>query len=226
MSDLDLSRATNSNQTREAGSSKNLKDQMGEAGAAVKQRAADAFQTSVDVAQDKLKEAGDTAKDLAAGTMDQIQSQAREQQRSGAEFVERFAGNVREAARAFESDVPFAARGINSAADYVEDAAEKLRNGSFRDLLNGATDFARRQPAAFLGISVLAGFAAIRFLKASSGDSPSSQGGMGNSAASGQGEAWRGTSSQAGSGQSPLQGSPRPGNTWQQTPSSKGSNVS
>ena len=32
---------------------------------------------------------------------------------------------------------------------------------------DGMTSFARRQPAAFLGLSVLAGFAVVRFLKAS-----------------------------------------------------------
>jgi hypothetical protein len=195
MSDLDLNRTTNINQSRDAGSPKNLTDQVGEAGAAVKQRAGDAYQASVDVAQDKFKEAGDAAKNLASGAMDQIESKAREQQRSGAEFVERLAGNVREAARAFESDVPFAARGINSAADYVEDAAEKIRNGSFRDLLDGATDFAKRQPAAFLGLSVLAGFAAVRFLKASGGETPFSQRGMSSRTSSMGSDAWRGTTS-------------------------------
>ena len=128
-------------------------------------------QASTDVARDKFKEAADTAKNVASGTADQIEDQARDKQRSGADFVERLAGNIREAARAFESDAPFAALGINSAAGYVDDAAEKIRNGSFRDLVDGATDFARRQPAAFLGISVLAGFAAVRFLKASGGRS-------------------------------------------------------
>jgi len=226
MSDLDLSRSTNSNQNRDVGSPQNLKDQLQQAGAAVKQRAGDAFQASVDVAQDKFKEAGDAAQNLASGTMDHIQSHAREQQRSGAEFVERLACNVREAARAFESDVPFAARGINSAADYVEDAAEKIRNGSFRDLLDGATDFAKRQPAAFLGISVLAGFAAVRFLKASGGDSPSSQRATDNETSSTQGEAWRGNTSSAGSGHASIPGSSTSGNNPQQTSSIKGSSVS
>src|SRR5919201_882401 len=92
---------------------------------------------------------------------------------TGADFVGKLAGDIREAARAFEKDVPFAARGINSAAEYVDEAAEKIRNGSFRDLVDGATDFAKRQPAAFLGLSVLAGFAAVRFLKASGSVSPS-----------------------------------------------------
>lgn len=226
MSDLDLSRGANSNQNRDAGSPKNLKDQMTEAGATVKQRASDAFQTTADVAQDKFKEAGDAAKDLASGTLDQIRGQAREQQRSGAEFIERLAGNVREAARAFESDVPFAARGINSAADYVEDTAEKIRNGSFRDLLDGATDFAKRQPAAFLGVSVLAGFAAVRFLKASGGDSPSSRRETNSGTSSTQGEAWRGTTSSTGSGQASIQGSSGSGNNPQRTASFKGSSVS
>ena len=154
--------------------SKKLKEQVADAGDEVKQRAGEALQASRDVARDKFKEAADAANHVAADAMDQFQGQAREQQRSGADFVERFAGNIREAAKAFESDAPIAARGVNSAAEYVEEAAQKIRHGNFRDLVDSATDFAKRQPAAFLGISVLAGFAAVRFLKASGGSSSSS----------------------------------------------------
>jgi flagellar hook-basal body complex protein FliE len=174
MSDLDLNK-TNLSQKKNPGSSQKLKDQVADAGADLKQRAGDALKASTDVAQDKLQEASDAAKDVASGAADRLQDQVKQQQRSGADFVERFAGNIRDAARAFESDAPFAARGISSAAEYVEDAAEKIRNGSFRDLVGGATEFAKRQPAAFLGISVLAGFAAIRFLKASGGQLSSQQ---------------------------------------------------
>ena len=174
MSDFDLKK-TNLSQKKNAGSSQKIEDQVADAGAELKQRAGDALKASTDVAQDKLQEAAEAAKDVASGAADRLQDQVREQQSSGADFMERFAGNVRHAARAFESDAPFAARGINSAAEYVEDAAEKIRNGSFRDLVDGATDFAKRQPAAVLGISVLAGFAAIRFLKASGSQPASSQ---------------------------------------------------
>jgi len=184
MSDIDMKK-TNISPNRKTGSSQNLRDQVADAGAELKQRAGDALQASTDVAQDKLKEAANAAKEVASGAADRVQEQAHEQQRSGADFVERFATNIRDAARAFESDAPFAARGINSAAEYVEDTAEKIRNGSFRDLVDGATDFAKRQPAAFLGISVLAGFAAIRFLKASGGQpSPSSKSNNWNQASS------------------------------------------
>lgn len=175
MSDLDLTKSTNFTQNQNAGSSQTLKDQVADAGAEVKQRAGDVLRASTDVAREKFKEASEAAKDVASGAADHLQDKAREQQRSGAEFIDRFAGNIREAARAFENDAPFAARGVNSAADYVEDAAQRIRDGSFRDLIDGATDFAKRQPAAFLGLSVLAGFAAVRFLKASGGSRSASQ---------------------------------------------------
>ncbi|MBV9705015.1 MAG: hypothetical protein JO163_20010, partial [Methylobacteriaceae bacterium] len=100
MTDLDLTKKTNFTQNQNTGSSQNLKDQMADAGAEVKQRAGDALQASTDVARDKFKEAADTAKDVASATAEQIEGQARDKQRSGADFMERLAGNIREAARA------------------------------------------------------------------------------------------------------------------------------
>ncbi|AMA55736.1 hypothetical protein [Bradyrhizobium sp. CCGE-LA001] len=193
MSDLDPDNVTPFAKNQDKGTAKDMKEQVGNAGAEMKQRAGDAFRASADLARDKFGEAADAAKGIADGTVDQIQSQARDHQRSGADFVERLADNIREAGRAFENDVPFAARGIGSAADYVEDAAQKIRDGSFRDILEGATDFAKRQPAAFLGLSVLAGFAAVRFLKASGGQS-SSQEQRDTSSSSGSGQKAGGTS--------------------------------
>ena len=173
MSDLDINTRNTQNQNTTT-SSQNLKDQAADAGEELKQRAGEALRASTDVARDKFKEATNAAKDVAAGTADRLQDQASEQQRTGADFVGRLAGDIRNAARAFENDAPFAARSINSAAEYVDEAADKIRNGSIRDLVDGATDFAKRQPAAFLGLSVLAGFAAVRFLKASGNQSSSS----------------------------------------------------
>jgi gas vesicle protein len=225
MSDLDLTK--NFTQNQNTGTSQNLKEQVADAGAEVKQRAGDALRASTDVARDKFKEATDAARDVASGTADQLQDQAREQQRSGADFIERFAGNIREAARPFENEAPFAARGINSAADYVEDAAEKIRNGSFRDLVDGATDFAKRQPAAFLGMSVLAGFAAVRFLKASGGGSSSSQrGDTWNEMSSSQRSDKRSGTSSAAASEAWRQTSSPPGESREQTKSSLGSKMS
>ena len=184
MSDSDVIKPANFNKGKNS-SSTSLKAQVGDAGAEMKQRATEALQASADMARDGFSGATDAAKDVANGTVDQIQEHARGQQRAGADFIERLAGNFRQAAGAFETDVPFAARGINSAADYVEEAAAKVRDGSFRELVGGATDFAKRQPAAFLGLSVLAGFAAVRFLKASGGSSTSQRTGSTTAAGAG-----------------------------------------
>jgi hypothetical protein len=172
MSEFDIPQAVP--QKQDWTSSQSMKRQIADAGAEVSQHARDA-RASKDVARDTFKEASDTAAEVAEGAAEQFRGKAEEQQRSGADFIDRLAGNIRQAAHAFENDAPFAARGINSSADYVEDAAEKIRNGTFRDLVDGASDFAKRQPAAFLGLSVLAGFAAVRFFRASEKHTASSQ---------------------------------------------------
>jgi hypothetical protein len=175
MSEFDTHIRPAASQGQDSTSSQSLKEQITDAGADVRQRAGDALRASTDVARDKFKEASDAAAEVAKATADRVQDKAEERQRSGADFIARLAGNIRQAAHAFDNDAPFAARGINSGADYVEDAAEKFRNGTFRDLVDGASDFAKRQPAAFLGLSVLAGFAAVRFLRASGKDTTPSQ---------------------------------------------------
>ena len=200
MNDFDPTRTTIFRPEPDAGSFQNLKDQVVDAGAEMKQRAGEALRASTDLARDKFKEAADAAKDVVSGTADQLQGQAREKQRSGADFIERFAGNIREAGRAFQTDAPLAARGIDSAAEYVADAAEKIRNGSFRDLVENATDFANASPPRSLEISVLAGFAAVRFLRASGdGASTSSRSDTNRASSSRRADAWSRTRSAAGS---------------------------
>jgi len=167
MSYLDLKNNTNFPENQNNRATQELKDQLVDTGSEMKQRAGQALRGSTEVASDQFRQATDAAKDAASKTADDLQDKAREQRQYSADFVDRFAGNIRKAAHAFDNDAPFAARGINSAADYVEDTADKIRNGSFRDLLDNATTFAKRQPVAFLGLSVFAGFAAVRFLKAS-----------------------------------------------------------
>jgi hypothetical protein len=152
-----------------------LQGHLAEVGSEVKERAGEAMTASMDMARDKIAAATDAAKDALSGAADKLQDQTKEKQQSGAEFVSKLARNIRDAARAFEKDIPIAARSIESAADYVDNTADKLRNGSVQDVLDGATDFARRQPAAFLGLTVLAGFAAVRFLKASGHSSDSNR---------------------------------------------------
>lgn len=161
MSDTDL-------RTTHQPSAQGLGDKLQQAGNDAKDAASSIVASASDAAREKITELGAKARDTAARAADKVQDQMGAQQATGADYAHRLAGNIRNAARAFENDTPFAARTIETAADYVEDAAGKIRDGSLGDVIDGVTSFARRQPAAFLGLSVLAGFAAIRFLKASS----------------------------------------------------------
>ena len=137
-----------------------------QAGEDAKERASQAASTATDTAKQALDELGAAAKKTVSHAGDKLQDQLSGGQNAGADYAQRFAENIRGAAKAFSQDTPAAARAIEMAAGYVEDAAIKMRNGSLQDLMSGMTSFARRQPAAFLGLSVLAGFAAVRFLKA------------------------------------------------------------
>ena len=74
---------------------------------------------------------------------------------------------MRRAAREFDRDLHIAGTYIRKAASQVEVVSDSIRNGNFNDLLRNAQSFARRQPTAFLGMAVLAGFGVIRFLKSS-----------------------------------------------------------
>jgi hypothetical protein len=77
-----------------------------------------------------------------------------------ADYVNNFAGAMRQAANHFDSDVPMAGTYMRKAADQIETAADALREGSFSDLGQSAQRFARNQPTAFFGLALLAGFGA------------------------------------------------------------------
>jgi hypothetical protein len=166
--------------TDQKSSSQGLTDKLQKAGEDVTQRASDAYNATADVAREKLDELSSAARETAAQTAEKMKDQIGARQHAGADYARRFAGNIREAAKSFEHDTPIAARTIEMTAGYIEDAADKMRNGSLTDLMDGMTSFARRQPAAFLGLSVLAGFSAVRFLKASAAAGSASQHGGGS----------------------------------------------
>ena len=67
-----------------------------------------------------------------------------------------------------QSDSPAIADYLDQAARGVEAASRRLREEDLDSLIGTAEDYARRQPAMFLGASVVAGLALGRFLKSSS----------------------------------------------------------
>lgn len=115
----------------------------------------------------------DDAKQAAAGLANSLKDKAREiadqQKAKGSDQIDDVAHSIRGVADELGKQMPAAAGYVRDAAEGVEQFSSSLRNRSVDDLLNSAYRFARAQPLAFFGASVLAGFAVSRFLKSSAG---------------------------------------------------------
>ena len=127
--------------------------------------------TAASAAGDAKHYASSVASDAAGAFKDAVESN----KTAGADAIASLARSAKGAADSIEKQSPQFASAVRSAAEGVERISTDIRDRSVGELMDSVTDFAKRQPAAFLGISVLAGFTAIRFLKASGGQpSPSS----------------------------------------------------
>jgi hypothetical protein len=115
----------------------------------------------------------DSAKNLASKASDKLLNSVEEQKAAGADFVSGMAGALRRSANEF-GEVPQAAQYIRLAANQIDSVSDAFRKRDLNQLVSDVQGFARRQPTAFLGMAVLAGFAAVRFLKTSTGSAGSS----------------------------------------------------
>jgi hypothetical protein len=109
---------------------------------------------------------GESAKDLASQAGEKLLSSVEDQKAASADFVSGVAGAIRRAANEF-GEVPQAAQYIRLAADQIDTVSDAFRRRDLNQLVADVQGFARRQPTAFLGAAVLAGFAVVRFLKTS-----------------------------------------------------------
>lgn len=151
-------------------------DQALAVGHDLKDNAAELAGSTTDALKDQAAHFVDAAKDIASQTGDKIQEKVNDQKGAGAEYVGNLANTLRRAAHEFESEIPIAATYIRKAASQVDSVAATVRTGNFNDLVRGAQSFAKKQPTAFLGLAVLAGFGVVRFLKSSSDITDQSEG--------------------------------------------------
>lgn len=75
------------------------------------------------------------------------------------------ASRMRELARQVEGDIPWMATAFQKSAEGLDSVTNSLTQGDLNQCLSGVSDFARRQPAIFLGASVAVGFALARIGK-------------------------------------------------------------
>lgn len=102
----------------------------------------------------------ESAKDRALGF-------AEEQKRLGADQAEGLARAVHGAADQLKQTSPQIAQYVHEAASALDGFSRTLRERSSGELMQQVEDLARRQPVAFFGAAVLAGFALARFAKSS-----------------------------------------------------------
>jgi hypothetical protein len=83
-----------------------------------------------------------------------------------AQSVADFATSLRESTSSFE-DRPNIRAFVDSAAEGLDQLAGSIRERSFADIFNQAEDVMRERPAAVAAVTLVIGFAAARFIKAS-----------------------------------------------------------
>ncbi len=159
-----------------AASTKSLSEQAVAAGKDITDTAKDLAETSTDKLRDQASDLVDAAKDVASQASDKLKDAVNDGKTSGADYVGTLANTIRRAAREFDTDLPIAGKYIRRAASQVEGVSDQIRNGDLNDLVRKTQSFARNQPTAFLGLAVLAGFGAVRFLKSASEETGSTSG--------------------------------------------------
>lgn len=121
-----------------------------------------------DAAKAKAGELKHEAQHAAEQAKEHVRSVAGDQKDRAAEQVGGFAHALRAASDDLnERGQGFAAAYVREAAGGLERASGALRDRNIDQLMEGVEDFARRQPIAFLGGAVVAGFGLARLMKSS-----------------------------------------------------------
>jgi len=118
----------------------------------------------------KAKAAAEELKDQAT---EKLQSTISDQKNVGAELLHAIADSMNGAAREFDSSIPQIAGYIRRTAEQVDGLSSTVRDKDLRELYAQAEGFARKQPALVFGGAVILGFAALRFLKSTRGQTAS-----------------------------------------------------
>lgn len=112
--------------------------------------------------QDKLKGGAEQAQSRAREQLDQRSTQAGEQVTATADALRSTSRQLREQGQDAQ------AKAADQIAHHAERVGGYLTESDVDRMLRDAEDFGRRQPMAVVGIGLALGFAASRFLKASS----------------------------------------------------------
>ncbi|MDR6307917.1 hypothetical protein [Pacificitalea manganoxidans] len=105
------------------------------------------------------------ARDAATRARSEAESRAESAKDSAASEISGIADGLRKAAESMRSGSP-QERTFGQIAESLADASDAVRDRDIGELASEVSNFARRNPLAFLGGAALAGFAVTRFAKA------------------------------------------------------------
>ena len=142
-----------------------LADQARQVAHDIKDKASAVTDVVTNTAKEQAEEIGAAAKEALNDAGERISSAVNDQKTAGADYLETVAQAIGRAAEEFEADVPQAAKYIRRAGSQLGDLATSVRDRDLRELVSEVESLARRQPALFFGGAMIAGFAAIRFIK-------------------------------------------------------------
>lgn len=129
-----------------------------------------AAEKNADYAKSRAGDVGEDIKAEARGVTDAVYDEARKKADSAksgaADEISRFSDAMRAASGEMRSGSP-QEQAFAYLADTIADMSDVTRNKSYGEMFEEVNTFARRNPAAFIGGALLAGFAGARFLKAS-----------------------------------------------------------
>lgn len=114
-----------------------------------------------------VNDLGDRAKQGVLDAAEHVRGFAEEQKVAGADLFKGYAGSINRAADSLNEEMPMVANFARKAAGEIEHLADSVKDRDLADLVGVVHDYARRQPAVFLGATALAGFVVARFLSTS-----------------------------------------------------------
>jgi len=120
-----------------------------------------------DAAGGVAEEAGKTVEKTAAKSMAEV-----------GDALHQVAQAVRQSGENLQTEQPQVARFVSTAADKVDEAATYVSNHEPRELMDGAQNVARQQPALVVGAGLVAGILIGRVLRSAGGPSSSGESGQ------------------------------------------------
>lgn len=108
--------------------------------------------------RDITQQAKDAAQKTAQAQAEKVQGQAAHEVQQVADAAQAAAGSIDPAS--------MQAQAVQHVASHLEGIADQIRATDINTTVRKVSDFARENPALFIGAAALAGFAATRFLKA------------------------------------------------------------